>query len=128
MTDPIADMLTRIRNGQMVKKKWVECLTSKLKIGVLKVLKKEGYIEKFESIAEGHGKLRIFLKYYHGKPVIKTVRKVSKPGQRVYRSYENFPKVYNGLGISVVSTSKGLFSDGEAKRQKVGGEVLCTVA
>lgn len=124
-TDPLGDMLTRIRNGQKARKKFVTCPTSKLRVNVAKVLKDEGYIIDF--VTEGN-MLRITLKYIEqGRPAIREVARVSKPGRRVYSGARTMAKVYNGLGVSIVSTPKGVMSDDAAREANVGGEVLCRV-
>lgn len=129
MSDPIADMLTRIRNAQLSEKTSASMDSSKLKVAIAKVLKDEGYIEDF-SVAEVEGKprLEIGLKYYAGRPVIEKIERVSKPGLRVYRPSKSIPRVMNGLGIAIVSTSKGVMTDRKARGLGVGGEVLCVVA
>ncbi|MCK9284747.1 MAG: 30S ribosomal protein S8 [Rhodocyclaceae bacterium] len=129
MTDPIADMLTRIRNAQQVEKSFVLMPSSKLKVAIAQVLKDEGYIEDFV-VREGAGKaeLDIALKYYAGRPVIERIERVSKPGLRVYRGRDDLPKVMNGLGVAIVSTPKGVMTDRKARASNVGGEVLCVVA
>ena len=129
MTDPIADMLTRIRNAQMRGKSKVATPASKIRGSVLDVLESEGFIRGYASVEHGSGKseFEIELKYFEGEPVIREISRVSKPGRRVYAGVKNLPTVYNGLGISILSTPKGVMSDGEARTQNVGGEVLCTV-
>ena len=129
MTDPIADMLTRIRNSQMRGKSKVVSPASKIRGNVLDVLESEGFIRGYAAIEHGSGKkeFEIELKYYEGEPVIREIHRVSKPGRRVYAGVDNLPTVYNGLGISILSTPKGVMSDGEARTQNVGGEVICTV-
>ncbi|RLB24038.1 MAG: 30S ribosomal protein S8 [Deltaproteobacteria bacterium] len=129
MTDPIADMLTRIRNAQRASHESVDIPSSKLKINMAKVLKSEGYIKNFRVMPDGkQGILRIFLKYdEQGRPVIEGLKRVSKPSRRVYAGYDDIPKVLNGYGISIVSTSKGIMTDKKARRMKVGGEILCSV-
>lgn len=129
MTDPIADMLTRIRNGQMAEKLGVSMPSSKLKESIAEVLKSEGYIEDF-SVRKVGGKadLDIELKYYAGRPVIERIERISKPGLRVYRGMQELPKVMNGLGVAIVSTPKGVMTDRKARSANVGGEVLCIVA
>ena len=129
MTDPIADMLTRIRNAQSSEKKSVAMPASKLKSAIAQVLKDEGYIEDF-AVREGEGKpqLEIGLKYYDGKPVIERIERVSRPGLRIYRPKDELPKVMNGLGVAIVSTSRGVMTDRKARGMGVGGEVLCIVA
>jgi small subunit ribosomal protein S8 len=129
MTDPIADMLTRIRNGQKARKVSVSMPASKEKEAIAAVLKDEGYITSFETTGEGAEKaLSVELKYFEGTPVIETVKRISKPGLRVYRGKEELPKVLGGLGIAIVSTSAGVMSDRQAREQGVGGEVICVVS
>lgn len=129
MTDPIADMLTRIRNAQMAEKAAVTMPSSKLKVSIAKVLKDEGYIDDF-AIRENGGlsELNIALKYYAGRPVIERIERVSKPGLRVYKGANDLPRVMNGLGIAIVSTPQGVMTDRKARAGNVGGEVLCVVA
>jgi small subunit ribosomal protein S8 len=129
MSDPIADMLTRIRNAQQVEKANVGMPSSKLKIAIAKVLQDEGYIDGF-SIAEDGGKanLTIALKYYAGKAVIERLERVSKPGLRIYKGKDDLPTVMNGLGIAIVSTPRGVMADRHARTHGVGGEVICYVA
>ncbi|MFY9491252.1 MAG: 30S ribosomal protein S8 [Mycobacterium sp.] len=129
MNDPIGDMLTRIRNGQMRGKSMVATPASKLRAWVLDVLADEGYIRGYESSTDvnGHPAFDISLKYYEGTPVIREVKRVSKPGRRVYMGVNDIPSVRQGLGVSIVSTSKGVMSDANARAAKVGGEVLCTI-
>ena len=129
MTDPLGDMLTRIRNGQRIGKPSVVSPASKLRKNVLDALAREGYIRGWEEyeIRKGISELKIELKYYDGEPVIKEISRISTPGRRVYSSVKNMPKVYNGLGVSIVSTPRGVLSDQEAKAANVGGEVLCKV-
>lgn len=129
MNDMLADMLTRIRNGQMAQKGHITVLSSRLCRNVLNVLKEEGYIRDFADTTDESGKpaLQVQLKYFEGKPVIKTLKRVSTSGRRVYSSITDLPKNYNGLGITILSTSKGVLSDYQARLQNVGGEVLCTV-
>jgi small subunit ribosomal protein S8 len=129
MTDPIADMLVRIRNAQMVGHTEVAMPASQLKASIAKVLKDEGYIEDFATRENGPKKeLRIALKYYAGKPVIERLERVSKPGLRVYKGRDDIPKVMNGLGVAILSTSRGVMTDRKARADGVGGEVLCIVA
>ena len=129
MSDPIADMLTRIRNAQSAEKTEVVMPSSKLKIAIAKVLKDEGYIEDFASReAEGKPELSIALKYYAGRPVIDRIERVSRPGLRIYKGKEDIPTVMNGLGVAILSTSKGVMTDRKARATGVGGEVLCVVA
>lgn len=127
MTDPIADMLTRIRNAVRVERGQVECPVSKVKSGLADVLKREGYIWDWEEVdTEPVKQLRVYLKYGpEGERVIRHIRRISKPGRRVYRGVSDLRPVLNGLGISIVSTSQGVMSDREARQKKVGGEVLC---
>ncbi len=129
MSDPISDMLTRIRNAQMAQKLTVVMPSSKLKVAISKVLQDEGYIEGF-AVSQNEGKptLEIGLKYYAGRPVIETIQRVSRPSLRVYKSCNDIPKVMNGLGVAIVSTSKGLMADRKARANGIGGEVLCVVA
>ncbi len=129
MTDPIADMLTRIRNGQMVNKLEVSMPSSRLKRAIAQVLKDEGYIQDF-SIQEDGGKtvLTVNLKYHDGKPVIEHIKRVSRPGLRNYRGNDDLPQVLGGLGIAIISTSKGVMSDRAARAAGEGGEVLCVVS
>lgn len=129
MNDPLGDMLTRIRNAQMRGKSTVSTPASKLRAWVLDVLASEGYIRGYEknSTDNGQGELVISLKYYEGTPVIRELKRVSKPGRRVYMSVKDIPSVRNGLGVSIVSTPKGVMSDASARTANVGGEVLCTV-
>ena len=129
MNDPIGDMLTRIRNAQMRGKSTVSTPASKLRAWVLDVLADEGYIRGYErgTDANGHPTIEISLKYYEGQPVTRELKRVSKPGRRVYMSVNDIPQVRQGLGVSIVSTSKGVMSDAAARGANVGGEVLCTV-
>ena len=129
LSDPIADMLTYIRNGQLSNKKEVKCPSSTYKVRVLEVLMDEGYIDSYETEDIGSGKklAKINLKYHEGKPVIQKISRVSKPGRRVYASVDSMPRVCNGLGISILSTSSGVMSDHMARKKGVGGEVICYV-
>ena len=129
MNDPLGDMLTRIRNAQMRGKSSVNTPASKLRRWVLDVLKDEGYIRGYSEteIVNGVSELEIELKYYEGQPVIQEIQRVSKPGRRVYSSVKTMPGVRNGLGISIVSTPKGVMSDNAARENNVGGEILCRV-
>ena len=129
MNDPLGDMLTRIRNSQMRGKSTVRSPSSKLRKWVLDVLQGEGYIRGYEMVitAEGHNEIEISLKYFEGAPVIREIRRVSTPGRRVYKGVDELPSVRNGLGLSIVSTSRGVMSDAAARSANVGGEVLCTV-
>ncbi|UQB41996.1 30S ribosomal protein S8 [Thiomicrospira microaerophila] len=129
MSDPIADMLTRIRNGQMAGHSNVSMPSSKLKTALAKLLADEGYVASYEvKNIDGKSTLSIDLKYYQGKPVIELLKRVSRPGLRVYKNKDELPKVIGGLGVAVVSTSKGIMSDREARNQGVGGEIVCYVA
>lgn len=129
MSDPLGDMLTRIRNGQMAKKSTVLAPASKLRSNVLEVLKREGFIRGFEETENRPGvrEINIELKYFEGAPAIQEISRVSKPGRRVYSGIKDLPVVYNGLGISIISTPRGVMSDAEAREANVGGEVLCQV-
>jgi small subunit ribosomal protein S8 len=128
MSDPIADMLTRIRNAQATEKVSVLMPSSKVKLAIAQVLKDEGYIEDFAAREiEGKTTLEIALKYYAGKPVIEKIERISRPGLRIYKRREDMPKVMNGLGVAIVSTSRGVMTDRGARQQGVGGEVLCIV-
>jgi len=128
MSDPVADMLTRIRNGQSAGKKSVKLPSSKLKVAIVKVLKQEGYITGFKTETNGsHTEMTIDLKYYQGIPVIEKVKRVSRPGLRIYKSKDELPKVLAGLGIAIVSTSNGVMTDRAARAIGHGGEVICTV-
>jgi small subunit ribosomal protein S8 len=129
MNDPLGDLLTRIRNAQRRGKSSVSSPASKLRVHVLEVLQREGYIRGFTEVEkEGRKELDIELKYYDGAPVISEIRRISKPGRRVYSPVRDLPLVRNGLGISVLSTPKGVMSDNEARTQNVGGEILCRVS
>lgn len=129
MTDPIADMLTRIRNGQKARKVSVAMPLSSVKVAVAKVLRDEGYVIDYGIEGEGaEATLTVELKYYEGVPVIERVERISKPGLRVYRGKEDLPKVLGGLGVAIVSTSAGVMSDRQARAQGIGGEVLCIVS
>ena len=128
MSDPIADMLTRIRNAQATEKVSVLMPSSKVKLAIAQVLKDEGYIEDFAAREiDGKSTLEIGLKYYAGKPVIEKIERISRPGLRIYKRREDMPKVMNGLGVAIVSTSRGVMTDRGARLQGVGGEVLCIV-
>ncbi|KPK18833.1 MAG: 30S ribosomal protein S8 [Betaproteobacteria bacterium] len=129
MMDPVADMLTRIRNAQRSEKQLVAMPASKLKSAIAQVLKDEGYIDGFAvRDGDGHATLEISLKYYAGRPVIEKIERVSRPGLRIYRPKDDLPKVMNGLGVAIVSTSRGVMTDRKARGLGVGGEVLCIVA
>ncbi len=128
MTDPISDLLTRIRNGQMVKKSKITCPSSKLKVAILKVLQDEGYIRAYEVSENEKGKqVEISLKYFDGKPVIKEISRVSKPGMRVYSSVKTMPSYKNNMGITILSTSKGVMTNFSARDANLGGEILCRI-
>ena len=129
LSDPLGDLLTRIRNGQMAAKGSVMAPASKLHVRVLEVLKREGYIRGFGQVEDQPGKsaLSVELKYHNGEPVIRELRRVSKPGRRVYAGVRELPTIYNGLGIAIVSTPQGVMSDAEARAAHVGGEILCMV-
>jgi len=129
INDPLGDMLTRIRNAQQRGKSSISTPASRMRERVLEVLQQEGFIRGFASVQHNGSKaeIEIELKYFDGQPVIKEIKRVSKPGRRVYASVDNLPTIYNGLGISILSTSKGVMSDAEARAHNVGGEVICTV-
>ncbi|GGZ07377.1 MULTISPECIES: 30S ribosomal protein S8 [Shewanella] len=129
MQDPIADMLTRIRNGQAANKVSVKMPSAKLKVAIAKVLKEEGYITDYAVADEGNKpELEVTLKYFQGKPVVETIQRVSRPGLRIYKGKDELPKVMGGLGVAIVSTSKGLMTDRAARLAGMGGEVICYVA
>ena len=128
MSDPIADMLTRIRNAQSVDKTAVTMPSSKLKIAIAQVLKDEGYIEDYAIKGDAKAELEIALKYYAGRPVIERFERVSRPGLRIYRGRHDIPQVMNGLGVAIVTTPQGVMTDRKARAAGVGGEVLCYVA
>lgn len=129
MTDPLGDMLTRIRNAQMRKKGKISTPASKLRGNVLDVLQKEGFIRGYSKTeyAGGKSEFEIELKYFDGDPVIRSITRISKPGRRVYSSVKNIPTVANGLGVSILSTPRGVMSDHDARENNVGGEVLCSI-
>lgn len=128
MQDPIADMLTRIRNAQLVGEKQINLPASKLKCAILNVLQEEGYITSYEIIkADGKTNISVTLKYYQGRPVIEKIQRISRNGLRIYRSANKLPVVRAGMGIAIVSTSKGVMTERAARSQKLGGEILCTV-
>ncbi len=129
LTDPLGDMLTRIRNGQMARIAVVECPSSNYRKRVLEVMQREGYIRGFSEAQKGKGQmmLAIELKYHDGEGAIKKIDRVSKPGRRVYAGIKDFGRVFNGLGISILSTPRGVLSDNEARTQNVGGEILCRI-
>jgi small subunit ribosomal protein S8 len=128
MQDPIADMLTRIRNAQKAGHATVAVPTSKLKIEIAKVLQAEGFLESFEAGQGATPVMTITLKYYQGRPVIQLLQRMSRPGLRVYCAYNECPRIFNGMGVVIVSTSKGLKTDKQARREKLGGECLLKVA
>jgi small subunit ribosomal protein S8 len=129
MSDPLGDMLTRIRNGQQAHKSVIESPASKIRANVLEVLQREGYIRGYSRapVRAGVDELKIELKYVDGEPVIREITRVSKPGRRIYSRISDLPRVYNGLGISILSTPRGVMSDNEARAANVGGEILCRV-
>lgn len=129
MTDPIADMLTRIRNGQMARMEKVDIPSSKMKVAIARILKEEGFIKNFKVIKDNkQGVLRVFLKYAQGSvPVMRGIKRESTPGRRIYVGRDEIPPILSGLGIGILSTSKGVMTDREAKRQNVGGEMICSV-
>lgn len=128
MSDPIADMLTRIRNAQLARKKNVKMPNSRIKISITKVLKDEGYIDDFSvKNIDNKSILDISLKYYCGSPVIESINRISKPGLRIYKSKNDLPNVMNGLGIAIISTSKGVMTERKARANGIGGELLCVV-
>ena len=129
MSDPIADLLTRIRNAQMVAKATVSIPSSKVKVAIAQVLKDEGYIDGFQvKSADGKSELEISLKYYAGRPVIERIERVSRPGLRVYKGHDAIPQVQNGLGVAIVTTPQGVMTDRKARATGIGGDVLCYVA
>lgn len=129
MTDPLSDLLTRIRNGQRAKKSVVTSPASKLRANVLEVLKREGFIRGFSEreVRPGISEIEIELKYHEGQPVIREINRISTPGRRVYSAIKDLPRFYDGLGIAILSTPRGVLSDSEARDQNVGGEILCQV-
>ncbi|WP_367680461.1 30S ribosomal protein S8 [Candidatus Fukatsuia anoeciicola] len=128
MQDPIADMLTRIRNSQAANKVIVTMPSSKLKVAIAIVLKKEGFINNFCITGESKLTLELELKYFEGKPVVETIQRISRPGLRIYKKKDELPKVMAGLGIAIISTSRGIMTDYVARKAKVGGEIICYVA
>ncbi|QYK01573.1 30S ribosomal protein S8 [Shewanella psychrotolerans] len=128
MQDPIADMLTRIRNGQAANKVSVSMPSNKLKVAIAQTLKEEGYIADYAVAGEAKPVLEITLKYFQGQPVVETIQRVSRPGLRIYKGKNELPKVMGGLGVAIVSTSKGLMTDRAARQHGMGGEVICYVA
>lgn len=127
MQDPLADMIARIRNAQLANMESTSMPSSKIKVSVAQVLKEEGYIEDFSVSGEAKPQLKISLKYYQGKPVIDTIKRISRPGLRAYSGKGGLPNVANGLGVAIVSTSMGVMTDRAARKANIGGEVLCTV-
>lgn len=128
MQDPIADMLTRIRNGQAANKVAINMLSSKLKVAIANVLAAEGYIESVKVLEGAKPELEITLKYFQGKPVVESIQRVSRPGLRIYKRKDELPKVMGGLGVAVISTSKGVMTDRAARQAGLGGEIICYVA
>ncbi|MCE2594266.1 30S ribosomal protein S8 [Motilimonas cestriensis] len=128
MQDPIADMLTRIRNGQAANKVAVKMPSSKQKVAIAAVLKEEGYIADFAVVGEAKPELEVTLKYFQGKKVIDSIKRVSRPGLRIYKSSSELPKVLDGLGVAIVSTSNGVMTDRAARKAGIGGEIICYVA
>ena len=128
MQDPIADMLTRIRNGQAANKVAISMPSSKLKVAIANVLADEGYIESVKVIEGVKPELEITLKYFQGKPVVESIQRISRPGLRIYKRKDELPKVMGGLGVAVVSTSKGVMTDRAARQAGLGGEIICYVA
>lgn len=131
ISDPIGDMLTRIRNAQMKLHPTVLIPSSKFKKFVLDVMQREGFISSYDSVTEKDSSfeaLKVNLKYVHGTPVIREIKRISKPGRRIYTRFESLPRVLNGLGIAIISTSKGILSDNEARDQKLGGEIICNIS
>ena len=128
MQDPIADMLTRIRNGQAANKVAINMPSSKLKVAIANVLAAEGYIESVKVLEGAKSELEITLKYFQGKPVVESIQRVSRPGLRIYKRKDELPKVMGGLGVAVISTSKGVMTDRAARQAGLGGEIICYVA
>ena len=128
MQDPIADMLTRIRNGQAANKVAISMPSSKLKVAIANVLAAEGYIESVKVLEGTKPELEITLKYFQGKPVVESIQRVSRPGLRIYKRKDELPKVMGGLGVAVISTSKGVMTDRAARQAGLGGEIICYVA
>ena len=128
MQDPIADMLTRIRNGQAANKVAINIPSSKLKVAIANVLAAEGYIESVKVLEGAKPELEITLKYFQGKPVVESIQRVSRPGLRIYKRKDELPKVMGGLGVAVISTSKGVMTDRAARQAGLGGEIICYVA
>jgi len=128
VSDTIADFLTRIRNGSSAKHKSIEVPSSNLKIAIAQILKDQGFISDFEKVDDSkQGMLHVKLRYYLGQPVIREVKRVSKPGKRVYAPADKLPRVHNGLGVAIVSTPRGVMTDKQARKENIGGEILCTV-
>lgn len=128
MSDPVADMLTRIRNGQMNRKSEVTMPSSKLKVAIAEVMKDEGFIADYSVNSEAKPELTVSLKYYEGRPVIEKLKRVSRPGLRIFKGKDELPKVLNGLGVAIISTSKGVMTDRAARAAGHGGEVICTIS
>lgn len=128
MTDPVADMLTRIRNGQMSRKSEVTMPSSKLKAAIAEVMKEEGFIADYSVSGDGKRELTVNLKYFEGRPVIENLKRVSRPGLRIFKGKDELPKVLNGLGVAIISTSKGVMTDRAARAAGHGGEVICTIS
>ncbi|WWO96541.1 MAG: 30S ribosomal protein S8 [Candidatus Dasytiphilus stammeri] len=128
MQDPISDMITRIRNGQASKKLFISMPSSKIKISIAQVLKSEGYIDKYNIQGDLKKELVIELKYFLGKAVIENIHRISRPGLRIYKRSKNLPKIMSGLGIAIISTSRGIMTDRNARKARIGGEILCYVA
>ena len=128
MQDPIADMLTRIRNGQAANKVSINMPSSKLKVAIANVLAAEGYIESVKVLEGAKPELEITLKYFQGKPVVESIQRVSRPGLRIYKRKDELPKVMGGLGVAIISTSKGVMTDRAARQAGLGGEIICYVA
>jgi small subunit ribosomal protein S8 len=128
MTDPIADMLTRVRNAAQARHRRVDMPVSKLKAEIARILKENHFIHDYKILDDGrHGVLRVYMRYYDGRPVIRNVQRVSRPGRRVYKGAMDLPRVRNGLGLAIVSTSRGMMTDRQARSEKVGGEVMAVV-
>ncbi|MFP3014253.1 MAG: 30S ribosomal protein S8 [Arsenophonus sp.] len=128
MQDPIADMLTRIRNGQSANKIVINIPSSKIKIAIAKVLKKEGYIENYKIVENIKPILEVTLKYFKGKAAVESIQRISRPSLRIYKKKDKLPKVMAGLGIAIISTSKGIMTDNSARQESLGGEIICYVA
>ena len=128
VTDPIADFLTRIRNASAAKHKTLDVPVSNIKVAIAEILKDQGFIADYTRVDGGpQGTLQVKLRYYYGQPVIREIRRVSKPGRRVYAGVDNLPRVRNGLGLAIISTPRGVMSDKQARRENVGGEIICTI-